>query len=127
MFVVGLWAAGLTNRRFGEPYGLAVCALTGVLVSPISWSHHWVWWVVPAMCLAFEAHRRRSLGLWLLLAAVAIPFYVGPFWHIDQRNWETKPVGWQQPISDTYVLIGVAALMVLVAWLVRSRRTAPVS
>jgi len=124
VFVVGLWAAGRTNRRVGEPYGLAVCALTGVLISPISWSHHWVWWVVPALCLAAAAYRRRSWALWVLLVAVSIPFYVGPFWHIDRHNWETKPVGWQQPISDTYVLIGLAALLALTTWLIRSHRGA---
>jgi len=123
VFIVGLWAAARTSERLGEPYGLAVCALTGVLVSPISWSHHWVWWVVPALCLAWAAHRRRSAALGLLLVAISVPFYVGPFWHIDRDNWEIRPVGWQQPISDTYVLLGLAALAVTVAWLVCGQRS----
>ena len=45
--------------------GWLTCALTGLLVSPISWDHHWVW-IVPALALladaAVRAMRRRPVG-----------------------------------------------------------------
>lgn len=42
--VAGLALARHVHLRHGrQEWGLLVTALTGLLVSPISWSHHWVW------------------------------------------------------------------------------------
>jgi glycosyl transferase family 87 len=63
--VVGLVAAALLYRAGHEMLGLLMAALVGLLCSPISWDHHWVW-VVPGMMAA--AHyaavgwRSRRLG-----------------------------------------------------------------
>ena len=40
----------LAYRRLGDAWGLPAAAVTGLLVSPISWSHHWVW-CVPILAL----------------------------------------------------------------------------
>ena len=49
--VAGLACAALLERA-GHPLpGLLACALTGLLVSPISWDHHWVW-IVPGVAVA---------------------------------------------------------------------------
>ena len=47
------------------------CALTALLVSPVSWDHHWVW-VAPGLALAADAAARaagRARAGWLALAA----------------------------------------------------------
>jgi alpha-1,2-mannosyltransferase len=44
----GLVLAAWTSRRGHEMLGILICALTGLLVSPVSWSHHWVW-VAPGL------------------------------------------------------------------------------
>jgi alpha-1,2-mannosyltransferase len=44
----GLVLAAWTSRRGHEMPGILICALTGLLVSPVSWSHHWVW-VAPGL------------------------------------------------------------------------------
>jgi alpha-1,2-mannosyltransferase len=62
--VVGLAAAAYCHRRLGDVWGLLVAALTGLLISPISWSHHWVW-CVPLLALAF--YEARALVLPTLL------------------------------------------------------------
>jgi len=51
--------------------GWVTCALTGVLVSPISWDHHWVW-IVPVLVVLTDA-ARRALGAvrWAHAAAAA--------------------------------------------------------
>ncbi|MGI8449611.1 MAG: glycosyltransferase 87 family protein, partial [Streptosporangiaceae bacterium] len=47
----GLACAALLDRA-GHPLpGLLACALTGLLVSPSSWDHHWVW-IVPGVAVA---------------------------------------------------------------------------
>ena len=54
--VVGLAAAAYCYRRSGDGWGLLVAAFTGLLMSPISWSHHWVW-CLPLLALAWYEAR----------------------------------------------------------------------
>jgi hypothetical protein len=42
-----------------EPYALGLVGVTGCLVSPVSWSHHWVWFIP---CLAGAATAAASRG-----------------------------------------------------------------
>jgi Glycosyltransferase family 87 len=49
--IVGVVAAALIDRAGHRMVGLLTCALTGLLCSPISWDHHWVW-IVPAVVVA---------------------------------------------------------------------------
>ncbi|WP_052685542.1 glycosyltransferase 87 family protein [Lentzea aerocolonigenes] len=64
--VVCAVAAAVSARRAflrGEPVvAMLVTAGCGVLVSPISWSHHWVW-VVPLVGLLVSRGSRLALGL----------------------------------------------------------------
>jgi alpha-1,2-mannosyltransferase len=50
---VGLTAAYLLNRAGYPVPALLATALTGLLVSPVSWDHHWVW---IALMFAVTAH-----------------------------------------------------------------------
>ena len=43
----------------------------GVLLSPVSWSHHWVWIVPVLLAMAAETVRTRSPG-WLVTTVVTI-------------------------------------------------------
>src|SRR5579859_3048068 len=56
--IAGLVTSILASRRGHELAGLVACAATGLLVSPVSWSHHYVY-VVPALVLAAYGPRRR--------------------------------------------------------------------
>jgi alpha-1,2-mannosyltransferase len=76
--VAGLALAARAGRAGDEAQGFALCAVTGLLVSPISWSHHWVL-AVPALLVAVVAAVRRMRvpgarlgGLAGLLAVVVI-------------------------------------------------------
>jgi alpha-1,2-mannosyltransferase len=51
--VLGLACAVMLDRKGYRMAGLMATALTGLLASPISWDHHWVW-IVP--CVALAAH-----------------------------------------------------------------------
>jgi alpha-1,2-mannosyltransferase len=67
----GLTAAVTLHRRGYPLAGLLTCALTGLLVSPISWDHHWVW-LAPGLALLADAGTRaagRARGAWFALAA----------------------------------------------------------
>jgi alpha-1,2-mannosyltransferase len=73
--VVGLGAATLASRRGHELLGLVTCGATGLMLSPVSWSHHYVF-VVPALALASCGPRRRGYRA----AGVAVIIALFGFW-----------------------------------------------
>jgi alpha-1,2-mannosyltransferase len=74
--VIGLATATVLARRQDWLGAAAVTGTTGLLVSPISWAHHWVW-VLPALVLLLRAGHRIAAGVGYLLFAVA-PFWFTP-------------------------------------------------
>jgi alpha-1,2-mannosyltransferase len=79
----GLLLAARADRR-GQPMaGILICALTGLLVSPVSWAHHWVW-MAPALAVAVAQAARlrgpawRRLACWSGVAALAALFALLP-------------------------------------------------
>jgi alpha-1,2-mannosyltransferase len=86
----GLTAAYLLDRAGYPVPALLATALTGLLVSPVSWDHHWVW---IALAVAVTGHyavaaarRSRSAGgsrrtarwLWALTAGMVFFFAAWP-------------------------------------------------
>ncbi|GAA3869670.1 glycosyltransferase 87 family protein [Saccharothrix violaceirubra] len=99
----------LAVRRSGDDRvaGLLAVAIGGLLVSPVSWSHHWVW-VVPA--LVYLVHRS-----WKWAVAVAVLFLLGPHWFLPREgDVELHWSWWQHVVGNAYVLAGVVALVPLV-------------
>ena len=68
----GLAAAAILHRAGYTFAGLMTCALTALLISPISWDHHWVWVVPGLILLADAALRARGRLRAARLAAVAV-------------------------------------------------------
>jgi alpha-1,2-mannosyltransferase len=76
--VLGMVLAVLANRRDEQLLALSVVGLTSVLVSPLSWSHYWVW-LVPFLVLGvhiglLSGYRWR----WLPLLAGYAVFFAWP-------------------------------------------------
>ena len=86
--VAGVVCAALLDRAGHRMAGLLTCALTGLLVSPISWDHHWVWivpGVVTAAVYAVRAGRQAArAALAGLAAGLAVVFaaWPGSLWHL---------------------------------------------
>jgi hypothetical protein len=81
-----------------------------LLISPISWSHHWVW-AAPALftCLSTTNPNRRRLLTFAVLALLT--FAVAPHWLLPfGRDRELHWAWWQQAVGDSYALIGLAFL-----------------
>jgi alpha-1,2-mannosyltransferase len=72
--LAGITVAAWAHRRGHRLAGVTCCAVTGLLVSPFSWTHHWVWGVPLLVALATTAWRRRSAGYGLAAAAAASVF-----------------------------------------------------
>ena len=73
---IGLAAATILARRQDWLGATAVTGATGLLVSPISWAHHWVW-ILPALVLLVRAGHRIAAAAGYLLFALA-PFWFTP-------------------------------------------------
>ena len=86
--IAGLATAIAAGRRGHELLGLVTCAATGLLMSPVSWSHHYVY-VVPALVLAACGPRRlayRILGAALVVGLFAWwPLRIGSQGGYDPR------------------------------------------
>ncbi|MGH3210413.1 MAG: glycosyltransferase 87 family protein [Trebonia sp.] len=78
--LAGLAAAALLHRRGQAFAGLMTCALTALLVSPISWDHHWVW-LAPGLALLVDAGHRAGRAWYALAAVTWATFAAWPdFW-----------------------------------------------
>jgi alpha-1,2-mannosyltransferase len=79
--VAGLVTAARLHRAGRPVHGWLTCALTGLLVSPVSWDHHWVW-VAPGLAVladaAVRARRGARWACWALGGAVAVVFGAWP-------------------------------------------------
>ena len=71
---IGLAAATILARHQDWLGAAAVTGTTGVLVSPISWAHHWVW-ILPALVWLVRRDYRIAAAAGYLLFALA------PFWY----------------------------------------------
>ncbi|MFF9477954.1 glycosyltransferase 87 family protein [Streptomyces sp. NPDC014733] len=122
--VGGLWAAyRVHRRRRSDLWGVLCTAVTALLVSPISWSHHWVWCV--PLLIALAAHTYRIPWRRALLAAVTVAFTARTLWivpHAGDRDLHFS--WWQQPLTSPYPLLGLA-LLAAVVWHTRTAPGAP--
>ncbi|MGY1944722.1 glycosyltransferase 87 family protein [Nocardia asiatica] len=95
---------------------LLVNAAAVLLVSPVSWSHHWVW-IAPALVVTADlmvrgARRPRVIGA---VAAGCVLFLIGPHWLLPHsRDRELDWAWWQQIIGSGYVLVTLAVFVVAV-------------
>jgi alpha-1,2-mannosyltransferase len=106
------------TAKHGRPVTLlALAACTELLVSPVSWSHHWVWASPVLVCALVKGWRLRPTQGWRYFAtaaAVAAVFFAEPqIWFPHQDNLELGWGWWEQIIGSAYVWVGLATLLVL--------------
>jgi alpha-1,2-mannosyltransferase len=113
------WRALAPARRQGDRLGsLLVVQLFGLLISPISWTHHWVW-LLPLMIWLFDGPWRgrpgaRTLGWgWLALTLIGVPWLLSfaqpTIWQIS-RPWYLAWAG----------LVYIVATLVTLGWIATS-------
>lgn len=123
--VVGVW---LLLRRLdrvrrtgtGDDGGLVLCLqvcvamVAGLLVSPISWSHHWVWGAPAIIALAEAGRRWRAPGPLTAAGAGAAVFALAMQWWFPEQNHVEQdwPV-WAAAVGSSYTWWALAAGAVL--------------
>ncbi|MEU1288017.1 glycosyltransferase 87 family protein [Kitasatospora sp. NPDC005856] len=121
----GLGVAVLAGRsarvlRRADAWGAVCAALTALLVSPISWTHHWVWCIPLLALLAVEA---RTRGRQVLFGLTLLVFLSHVMWTVPHRWGRGVAWYWQLP-GSIYPPIAIAVLVVLGVRLYRARRQA---
>jgi alpha-1,2-mannosyltransferase len=103
----------LAWRRVGadDPLGrIVVVMVFGLLISPISWTHHWVWMLPLVMWLVLGPMRRRTRMVgwaWVVLAYLGTPWLVtlaSDHGWVSGGHWYTAVAG------SLYVVAAVATL-----------------
>ncbi|WP_343600946.1 glycosyltransferase 87 family protein [Mycobacterium sp.] len=104
-----VWAA----RRVlgaGEPVPAVVCvALFGLVVSPVSWSHHWVWMLPAVLVTGVLAWRRRDAGL-AAVSAAGVALTVWTPIDVLPKHHEAAAAWWRQVAGASYVWWALATI-----------------
>lgn len=110
-------AIGGASDRLGA---ILVVQLFGLLLSPISWTHHWVW-LIPLMMWLLHGPLRSRAGArilgwgWLALTLLGVPWLLSfaqpTIWEIG-RPWYLAWAG----------LVYAVATLATLAWMAASRR-----
>ncbi|MBT2527098.1 DUF2029 domain-containing protein [Streptomyces sp. ISL-99] len=104
----GLAVAVAAELRGERAAAVVACAVTALLVSPVSWSHHWVWCVPVVLFLA----ARVGAGGALATAAVFCSYALWWVPHGPGRLELAQNPG-QMALSALYPLTALAALLTL--------------
>jgi alpha-1,2-mannosyltransferase len=114
----GVALAARAGRAGQAAQAFALCAVTSLLISPISWSHHWVL-AVPALLVAVVAATQRwpsrtAVAGLAAVAVVAVAGWAAIIWRVPlggghYAELNLTPV--QLIAADAYVLAGLGALV----------------
>jgi alpha-1,2-mannosyltransferase len=112
---VGLAIAATLARRGDWLGAAAVTATTGLLVSPISWTHHWVW-IMPALVVL----ARGGFGSRVAAACGFLLFTLAPMWWTPHSG-QSGDYGWHglaTVVANCFLIAGLAfvAYMAVRTW-----------
>ncbi|HEX4702962.1 MAG TPA: glycosyltransferase 87 family protein [Pseudonocardiaceae bacterium] len=95
-------------RTGSVPLAMAITAGFGLIASPISWGHHWVYIVPVIIVMVADGIQRRQRG-WLLAAAAAVAVYhAAAFLRLDIAG-EWPPVRLLE--ENSFVLAAITLLV----------------
>lgn len=102
----------------------AVIMTLGLLVSPITWSHHWVWGLASVVALIAVALRLKSLALMGTALVQGALFIMAPHWwfpygQVNELHWNVV----EQLVGSSYTLAAIASGVAL-AWALPVQATA---
>lgn len=116
-----IWAMRRVLRA-GEPSLAVICvALFGLVVSPVSWSHHWVWMLPTVIVTGLLGWRRRNVAL-AAISAIGVALMKWTPIDLLPQHQETTAAWWRQLAGMSYVWWALAVIAIAGAT-VTARRT----
>jgi alpha-1,2-mannosyltransferase len=109
--VVGLGVAATLARREDWLGAAAMTGVAGLMVSPISWTHHWVW-IIPALVVMLRGGTRSRIAA----ACAYVLFVVAPMW-FTPHSGEAGDYGfhwWQTLAANSFLIAGLAFMAYMV-------------
>lgn len=116
---LGLYAARRAHDRGLHLEAIVLTATTGLLVSPISWTGHWVWALPTCALLWSWTFRTASTALFILTAAWTVTVVFGLPWHapyLEDREYTHQ--GTDLLVGNSYTLAAIA-LLTAALWTLR--------
>ena len=113
--LLGLWVAWVCLKADDRAAAFLAVQFTGLLISLISWSHHWVW-VLPLLLWCLFGPRQRLTPVrvltvaWLVATCSYVVSILISFQYIDQPA--SRPV-WQSGLGVIYPLLGIVTLVII--------------
>ena len=100
---------------------ISVVMVLGLLISPISWSHHWVWCLPVLMSVTAATWRWRSTALGVAAAAGFLVFVLAmQWWFPEQNHVEQNWPAWAKAVGSSYTWWALGCGAVL--WWASGRR-----
>lgn len=105
------WAT-LHVLKLGQPVLALTCvAMFGLVVSPVSWSHHWVWMLPTVITTTVLAYRFRNIAL-AAVSVIGVGIMVWTPIQLLPEHHETAAALWRQILGSSYVWWALALLVV---------------
>ena len=115
----GMWRAAKAARQGDEIAGLTITGIVGILMSPVSWTHH-IYWIVPALLIILDVmatgwrslSKRRLWAYGILALATWGPFMYSFVWLFAEepgKHWD-HGFAWAMA-ENTYLYVLVALLV----------------
>ncbi|MGV0791042.1 glycosyltransferase 87 family protein [Mycolicibacterium sp. XJ1819] len=111
VLAVTVWAARRLLRAGQSVLALICVAMFGLVVSPVSWSHHWVWVLPTVVVTAVVAYRQRHIALGVM-SAVGVALMVWTPIPLMPEHRETAAPLWRQLAGGSYVWWAIAVIVV---------------
>jgi alpha-1,2-mannosyltransferase len=112
LLVAALAVAGMRAAlKAGQlTHALLLNAAAGLLISPISWSHHWVW-AAPALLTGLSTTKPNRWRPPSFAVLALLTFAIALHWLLPSgAGREVHWAWWQQAAGDSYALTGLTAL-----------------
>jgi alpha-1,2-mannosyltransferase len=112
--LLGVALAAHVERHWSPMLGAALCATTGLLVSPVTWTHQMIWVVPVVVWLALSPDRPK----WGRAAGVCttVLFWVAPIWWVPgQGSAPLRESGLQLVAGNSFFLWMVLLLVACAA------------
>ncbi|MFE3193501.1 mannosyltransferase [Nocardia sp. NPDC059240] len=111
------WRTLASDDRLGT---LLIVQLFGLMISPISWSHHWIWLLPVILWLLYGPLRQAAgarvlAGYWLVVTLIGVPWVLGFF---QKSIWTISRPG----ILSWLGAVDVIGVLVFYVWIIRAGR-----